>query len=159
MTKNNILKEEKINDGLWLHSEAISENPGRFRNWFKWTEGRQGGGYRLFTFFSIPWINVDLHLIHMSEGSRIPWHKDPCTKPGYEHHRLNISLKQPKIGGRVEIVGSVNFIIMYKERWLLYAFRPDLHSHRVTEATEGERLVLSFGWLKKMKKKKERDDD
>lgn len=109
---------------------------------FKWQEGRQEGGYKVLTLINNKFFKFDCHILKYPEGSRIPPHVDPA-KEGYRHFRLNIVLKEPKLGGTFAC-GKPIF------RWgRISLFRPDQETHSVTKVLIGSRYVLSFGWLSK----------
>lgn len=85
---------------------------------------------------------ADLYLLHMPEGSVIRPHTDPVVE-GMAHHRLNVIIKAPRIGGMFTSKGP-------KRTWIagrVVCFRPDLVEHEVTKVEKGSRWVLSFGWL------------
>lgn len=128
------------------HRIAINEKPLNPKGWFRWKNGRLNGGYKVFTFFSIPKLDIDLHLIYMPCRSEIPRHLDPVLKKGFEHHRVNIILWRPKDGGHL-----IGYGLRYRRVWpfFWYKFRPDIIEHSVTKIYRGSRLVLSFGWLRK----------
>lgn len=119
---------------------------------WKWRKGRQGTGYEVFPVILSEFFKIDLYLVRYTKGTQIPLHFDP-TEPKWEHHRLNIILKDCKVGGKfifdskaVDLVKKGSFL---KFRWI--KFRPDIVEHMVTEVLEGTRLVISFGYLKKEK--------
>lgn len=109
---------------------------------FKWRQGRQSGGYRVLTLFTgAAWFPVDCHVIYYPVGSSIPPHTDP-VEHGYSHHRLNVILSRPTVGGILYLDGiTSNSRITY--------FRPDITSHEVSPVLIGSRMVLSVGWKKK----------
>tara|TARA_Y100000310_G_scaffold254637_2_gene261758 strand:+ start:3715 stop:4056 length:342 start_codon:yes stop_codon:yes gene_type:complete len=109
-------------------------------NWLRWQPGRQGGGYRKLLLAQLPW--ADLYLLHMPEGSEIEPHTDPVD--GKEHHRINLIIKAPRIGGWFFARGP-------HQTWLkgrVIRFRPDLVRHEVIRVDQGSRWVLSLGWVK-----------
>jgi hypothetical protein len=108
---------------------------------FKWKEGRQGTGYKVLTLINSERFEFDLHVLKYETGTSIPKHKDPA-KPGYEHHRLNIVLKQAERGGEF-VLGP-----LYSSA-RINKFRPDITPHAVCLIEKGTRYVLSIGWLKK----------
>jgi hypothetical protein len=110
----------------------------------KWQEGRQGTGYKVLTLINSKFFKFDCHILKYPEGSSIPPHKDPA-KEGYEHYRLNITLKRSKIGGYFNCANT-----LYRSLRVAL-FRPDLETHSVMEVLLGTRYVLSIGWLKKIK--------
>ena len=111
---------------------------------FNWQEGRQGSGYRKALLATSKFLKFDLYLLHYPDGSYIAWHTDPAVE-GYEHHRINITLKKPRGGGQF-ITRKGNVTIMWKSR--IVKFRPDITEHCVSMC-HGERYVLSLGWLRK----------
>ena len=114
-----------------------------------WKPGRLGTGYQRFTLFVSKLLKFDILLIRMSEGIEVPAHYDSVPEElqavgFWVHRRFNIILKQPKKGGKfyVEFDGEqkpTNKRINY--------FSPSHAKHGVTKIEDGERLVLSFGWL------------
>lgn len=110
-----------------------------------WKKGRQGTGYEKLTLFSSEWLKMDAHILHYPDGSLIPPHTDPAPA-GKSHHRINVVIWPPKNGGKF---CCETFI---KVGPLIY-FRPDLYEHSVTEC-QGQRWVLSFGWLTNQKERK-----
>lgn len=104
-----------------------------------WEEGRQKGGYKkfpiVFTKFPIPW---DLHLLKMPKDSYIKEHTDPY--PNYKMYRVNLVIREPIEGGQFRCKDA-----MIDWRRLKF-FRPDIMKHSVDCVSEGERLVLSFGF-------------
>jgi hypothetical protein len=108
---------------------------------FRWTPGRQGTGYRIFPLmrwiYPIP-IRFDSYILHYPKGSSIGWHSDP--NPFGNHYRLNFELWRGK-GGDF-LCGET--IVDWGR---LHIFRPDINPHRVTEVTEGTRIVFSLGWI------------
>ena len=108
----------------------------------KWERGRQGEGYLKLTLFSSRLLKCDCHVIRLPQGSRVPPHRDPCP-PGYEHHRVNITLRRAKKGGRTFFERPPH------PRGRIYRFRPDVVHHWVTMVTEGSLWLFSVGWLKR----------
>lgn len=109
----------------------------------KWKDGRQGTGYKVLTLINNERFKFDMHVLKYETGTGIPAHKDPA-KPGYEHHRLNIVLKQALRGGEF-VLGPLYSLAR------IHKFRPDTTIHAVTPIEKGTRYVLSIGWLKKGK--------
>lgn len=110
---------------------------------FKWTEGRQGNGYKKLCLWSL--INFDIYLLKFPVGSLVPTHKDPVL--GKEHHRLNIWLRRP-LGGilwtRASSHGNVKY---HPDR--MFKFRPDLVWHGMHPVTGRKTAyMLSIGWTK-----------
>jgi len=112
---------------------------------FKWTPGRQGGGYRIAYLWN--WL-FDLVLIHYPTGSYIHWHTDPVPK-GLKHFRLNIVLVKANGGDFYCRTVSLNPEGEDGTFWKVgrfVLFRPDIQPHRVSKIVSGERWVLSIGW-------------
>lgn len=117
--------------------------------WLKWEKGRQGSGYSKMLLLTAKWpVPFDIYILKYPPESYIDWHTDP-SKPGYEHHRINIILKQSdgyfmtrqKIGNNLlNVLSDKRFI----------KFRPDITLHSVTKCTRS-RYVLSIGYLLKEK--------
>lgn len=109
-------------------------------NWLQWSDGRQNTGYQKKLI--LQWKFFDVWLIKYKEGDHIPEHVDVVSE-GYNHHRINIVLKEALQGG--------DFICPNAKKFLkrIYLFRPDRDKHSVTKIIKGERLVLSIGWIKK----------
>lgn len=112
--------------------------------WLKWTDGRQGSGYRKMLLMMSKLFRFDVYLIHFPPNSYIHWHVDPVTE-GFEHHRLNIVLKKSKNGGQFKTQNN-KLIFNWKSR--IIKFRPDVVSHAVSPVTTS-RWVLSIGWLRR----------
>jgi hypothetical protein len=128
---------------------------------FKWEEGRQGG-YEKLTIFSSKKLKCDLHLIRLKAFCCVPWHKDPVAA-GFEHHRINLDLIRPSKGGVTKIAIHERTLAT-RPASRLYRFRPDLQYHEVSTVCDpdvrGESLlILSFGWLKKVKPPVSKDSD
>lgn len=113
-----------------------------FSTAWRWQIGRQKSGYDkmllLWGLFPLPF---DIYLIRYKVGSFIPPHTDK-VQAGL-HYRLNIILKESKVGGH--FVCNTNIINTKR----IKLFRPDLHEHSVTELKEGSRYILSVGWIRK----------
>jgi hypothetical protein len=110
---------------------------------WQWDEGRQGGGYRKLLLAAIPAF-ADCYLLHMPEGSAIGPHTDPVF--GKCHHRFNIIIKRAKKGGIFRTNHASGWRdVPPKARFVF--FRPDIWEHEVTEVKEGDRWVLSIGWV------------
>lgn len=107
---------------------------------FKWEAGRQGTGYEKLKLFESKWLKADCYLLRYKPGSNAPYHRDP-TVPGYEHHRINITLKRAWIGGDVWIEDRGHVLSR------IFKFRPDIYDHAVSIVRAGTRYVLSIGWL------------
>lgn len=112
-----------------------------------WEHGRQGGGYSKFTILFSRTLNLDMYLLRLPMGSMVQHHVDPAPL-GYEHHRVNITLRSAQKGG-------VTYFEMPNERPVRapkhYHFRPDIVRHFVTPIMKGKILMLSIGWLRKAK--------
>lgn len=109
---------------------------------FKWKEGRQKTGYRVMKLFQTTWPRpMDAYLIHYPKGSYIDIHTDPVL--GFEHWRCNITLKRPLDRSGLSFQHG-----KYNSR-RLSIFRSD-YPHRVYKSVIGDRLVLSFGYCKKI---------
>lgn len=109
---------------------------------FRWQKGRQETGYDkmliIHSFFPIPF---DIYFIHYHVGSFIPPHVDKVDFG--RHYRVNIILKKSIIGG--------DFICkdpIYSSSRIKF-FRPDKSEHSVTELKQGNRYLLSIGWVLK----------
>lgn len=111
--------------------------------WLKWQEGRQAGDYSkmLLATFILP-LPFDLYLLRFPEGSKIDAHVDKVTWG--RHFRLNIVLKKAIEGGEFK-VANVPGTFLNTAR--VKFFRPDKVLHSVTEVIQGDRLVLSFGFV------------
>lgn len=111
--------------------------------WLKWIEGRQQGDYSkmlLATFF-LP-IPFDLYLLKFPTGSYIDAHVDKVSWG--RHFRLNIVIKKAIEGGEFKVAKVPGtFINTARVKF----FRPDKVLHSVTEVHQGERLVLSLGFV------------
>ncbi|CAO3361769.1 hypothetical protein ABNQ39_32640 [Azospirillum sp. A26] len=112
--------------------------------WLRWDRGRQENGGRDYFKMLLARsarLRFDCYLLRYPTTSGLDEHVDPAPD-GFEHHRVNIILRQPASGGLFLCDEAII------DRPRIKYFRPDLHPHRVTEGI-GERLVLSFGWLRK----------
>lgn len=107
---------------------------------WQWEKGRQNSGYfKLKIMERLTPIPLDMYLLKYPQGSFIPPHKDPVTAG--RHFRLNIILKKPKKGG-----------VFYSEHTLINTsriklFNPDISTHSLSPIEEGQRWVLSIGWI------------
>lgn len=110
------------------------------KKWFisKMKEGRQGTGYRVFTFWS-KWF-FDVLVIYISKDTHVPYHTDKVE--GKEHHRINLELGAKHRTTVVE--EEYNHI---QDR--LYKFRPDLLVHKV-DTGESDTWIFSIGWTKSL---------
>lgn len=113
-----------------------------FSTAWHWQIGRQKTGYDKMLLLTgyLP-LPFDMYLIRYRVGSYIPPHTDKVEKG--RHYRMNIILKQSKIGG--DFVCKHNIIDLPR----IKIFRPDLYEHSVTELVEGSRYILSIGWIRK----------
>ena len=108
---------------------------------FRWERGRQNSGYNKMLICGAIWpIKFDAYILKFPEGSEILAHTDK-VKSG-KHFRLNIVLKNAKIGGEF-ICDNPIF-----ETKRIKLFRPDLSEHKVTKVRKGNRYLLSIGWVK-----------
>ena len=109
---------------------------------FRLKKCRQQSGYDKMPLILFSWpIRFDVYLLRFPTGSKIPAHIDP-NKAG-KHFRMNIVLKQAKLGGKFFCEQPIF------ETQRIKFFRPDLHFHSVSEIISGTRYVLSIGWIKK----------
>lgn len=102
-----------------------------FPSGLRWSDGRQGTGYRKLALAAGgAW---DLWLIDYPPGTEIPAHTDPV--PGKRHFRANLRLRgEDLFDGRALLrLGP------------LILFRPDVTPHAVRRTT-GRRWILSLGW-------------
>lgn len=108
----------------------------------KWSNGRQNTGYDKITFLSLKFfIPFDLHLLRFKKGSFIPNHIDSVDYG--KHYRLNIIIKNAKIGGDFICKNPI-----FETKRIKF-FRPDISEHSVTEVISGNRYVISFGFILK----------
>lgn len=108
-------------------------------NFWRWTDGRQGSGYKIFYM----WQKLfDCLIIRYPVGSFIKPHIDPVAKH-LNHHRINITIRKCKKGGEFHCDSAFVNLKLPRVVW----FRPDIGAHSVAEIKEGERWVLSFGWV------------
>jgi hypothetical protein len=113
-----------------------------FKTAWRWQKGRQLSGYdKMLLLWGLLPLPFDIYLIRYRVGSYIKPHVDQ-VKSG-RHFRLNVILKQSKEGG--DFVCD-NCIINTKR---IKLFRPDLNEHSVTEVKQGNRYILSVGWVRK----------
>jgi hypothetical protein len=113
---------------------------------FKWSNGRQGGGYAKMPL--IPsWLGnlfmFDFWILRIPSGTCIQKHTDPLSL-SLNHHRLNFTLKRPHNKARMYVLGPV------KRWWRFELFRPDLHEHGL-EPVDGDMYLLSLGWATRKK--------
>ena len=110
---------------------------------FKWEYGRQGSGYQKLMLASSKYFKFDMFIIRIPQGVRVPKHVDPALT-GFANHRFNFTLKKPDVGGTTFIQGV-------KQVGRGYIFRPDIAEHEVSEVLDGELVLISIGWLTKIK--------
>lgn len=110
------------------------------RPFFRWQSGRQQSGYLKMLLLRVRWpASFDVYLLKFPTGCCVPPHKDPVRRG--RHYRLNIVLKQAKMGG--------DFVCrnpLFETR-RIKLFRPDISEHAVTRVMSGNRYLLSIGWL------------
>ncbi len=115
------------------------------RKLFRWERGRQQSGYDKMLLFGTLWpVKCDTYLLKFPEGSEIKPHTDP-VRTG-RHYRLNIVLKNAKEGGDFICQNPI-----YESK-RIKLFRPDLCQHQVSKIIQGNRYLLSIGWIKANKK-------
>ncbi len=144
---------------------------------WRWETGRQKTGYQKLLIWEQKWpFTFDSYLLRYPPGTGVTTHTDP-VQPGFEHHRINIILKNPAPASQQSQSATAttkpnssaaaptpapatatstktgDFICpdaIINWSCLKY-FRPDIHPHSVTptpaDAT-GYRWVLSIGWLR-----------
>ena len=112
-----------------------------FQKAFRWERGRQQSGYDKMLLWLIPFpLPSDGYLLRFPTGAEIPPHVDPVD--GKRHFRLNLILRRSRHGGEFICKDPIwNFR-------RIKLFRPDLSEHAVTRVEEGNRLVLSIGWVR-----------
>jgi hypothetical protein len=117
-----------------------------------WEYGRQNGGYSKMLLAGSKRLKFDVYLLRLPTHSIVRPHKDPSPN-GYEHHRLNITLKSARWGGvtMIENQDQVVDLLDFIEAPKIYHFRPDQVYHYVTTVLDGEVWLLSIGWLRKAK--------
>lgn len=91
-------------------------------------------------------FKFDCYLLYYPVGSHIDTHTDPVPN-GYEHHRLNVVLKECEVGGYFYKYEPQN--LTWESVAKVVKFRPDIEPHGVTEVQNGSRWVLSIGWLRR----------
>lgn len=80
---------------------------------------------------------LNIYLVHYSAGHRIAPHVDMVSEGRL--YKLNCVLVKPRRGGAFTCEKHI-FNIFGR----LILFRPDLHSHQVSEIKSGNRWLLSF---------------
>ena len=116
-----------------------------YKKLWKWERGRQASGYHKMLICGAKWPLVfDMYILKFPKGCKIPKHTDK-VKVG-RHFRLNFILKQAKKGG-VFLCAQPIF-----ESSRIKLFRPDITPHEVTEVKQGNRYLLSVGWIMKDKR-------
>lgn len=109
---------------------------------WRWEKGRQNTGYEKLPLLCSRWpIPFDLYLLRFREGVHIPPHTDRVESG--RHYRLNIVLKQAKLGGEFLCDSPIY------ESARIKLFRPDIAEHAVGEVRSGTRYVLSLGWVRR----------
>jgi len=112
---------------------------------WRWEHGRQGSGYWKFPLAYSQALKFDAYILRLPTGTDVPPHND--TSPaGYEHHRVNITLRSASAGG-VTLFDGMNGDPRTATKH--YHFRPDLVRHSVSRIEQGEIWLLSIGWLRK----------
>lgn len=111
-----------------------------------WQSGRQGGGYDKLLLAKSERFKFDLYLLRFPEGSSVQVHRDP-SPDGYEHHRINMTLRAAEKGG-VTFIEQKNASMLPMRR-AIYRFRPDRLWHYMSRVEKGSVLLLSLGFLKK----------
>jgi hypothetical protein len=106
----------------------------------KWEKGRLGTGYEKLCLFKSEKFKFDIYFLKFPKNSVVDLHFDKVKN--YKHYRLNITLFKAKLGGiyngnSIFKLGRINL------------FRPDEMEHSISKVIEGNRYVLSFGWLVK----------
>ena len=117
---------------------------------FKWVDGRQDTFYKKMLLLRNQFfIDLDVYLLKYPEGSYLPPHYDKCrcTK---RHYRLNIILWNAKKGGIFHSTGYLFNLGRIK------LFRPDICEHKLSTVEEGQRTVLSIGWLRNAEKRNDK---
>ena len=110
-------------------------------NLFKWQKGRQKTGYEKMLLAGAMWpIKFDVYLLKFPEGCEVPPHIDEVTDG--RHYRLNIVLKQAKLGGEFICKSPI-----YCSKRIKF-FRPDICEHSVTQVISGNRYLLCIGWVR-----------
>lgn len=115
---------------------------------WRWENGRQSGSpYRKLPLAWSSLFRFDCYIIVIPAGSFVGRHTDP-TVPGYEHHRINVTLRRPAIGGKTSF-NKGGYALWEDQPARCYRFRPDLIEHCVSQCAGGSLVLFSFGWLRK----------
>lgn len=124
--------------------------PKKQREWLRWVDGRQGGDYQRMLLLRSKLLKFDFYLLRLPTGSVVRPHIDRVPD-GFEHHRINVTLREATSGGITFIDPKVvsREKSEYERAPKHYRFRPDIHRHHVTKVEAGSVLLLSFGWLKR----------
>ncbi|AOT07681.1 hypothetical protein [Pseudoalteromonas luteoviolacea] len=109
---------------------------------FRWQKGRQKSGYQKMLVMGAYWaIKFDVYLLKFPEGSEVPEHIDEVSSG--RHFRLNLVLKKANKGGEFICQSP-----LYESNRIKF-FRPDCCVHAVTKVEQGNRLLLSIGWIRR----------
>ncbi len=108
------------------------------REWLHWRAGRQHTGYDKMLVFRHK--RCDIYFLRYPQGVGIPLHRDAVD--GFRHYRFNFVLRQPQVGG----LFNCEYPIWITDR--IKFFRSDFQ-HTVSPVVEGQRVLLSVGFLKK----------
>jgi hypothetical protein len=113
----------------------------------RWEAERQNPGYEKMVLWVSKRWKFSICLIRINPGTSVKMRVDPAPA-GYEHHRLNITLKRSRVGMVLyeKVAGSNRFFIQ-EDRVL--KFRPDVQRHLVTQVNGGRWWMLSIGWLRR----------
>lgn len=124
-----------------FHNLTWKQTKLQSKDLFHWKLGRQKTGYEIFIFLLNPlFIPFHVLIIRYKVGSKVPPHKDQATE-GTKHYRLNIIIRESKIGGEFLCEKMI-----YESRRIKF-FRADLYKHEVTEVKDRARYVFSIGWV------------
>ncbi|SEA41965.1 hypothetical protein [Microbulbifer marinus] len=111
-----------------------------FAHLFRWQKGRQKTGYEKMLLAAAHWpIKFDCYLLRFPQGCEVPPHMDSVTSG--KHYRLNIVLRKAKKGGQFVCAAPI-----YQSSRVKF-FRPDICEHSVTKVEQGNRYLLSIGWI------------
>lgn len=80
---------------------------------------------------------ISAYLVTYPNQHKVMTHIDPV--PNGKYYKLNIVLKQPKVGG---VFRCQKCILNLFGR--IYFFRPDKYEHSVSRIEQGERKILSI---------------